>query len=399
MRIPETKENSVIHPMWGGLAALLVLPSLALAGARIEISDDAYITLGAGLRTSAAFTEAGLDGHSEDHKDFSLESLRIYSGGQIRPGLSVELNTEFQSDGVGEEKIRVLAGVVKLEPSPLFRLWAGRFVPPSDRSNLSGPYYLGSFDFPFVHRYPATFAGHDNGIAYWGELAEGALKWQGGAFEGGNAGSAEDGRGLLWTGRLTLNLWDPESGYYNASTYYGDKDVLALGLVAMRQNDAVRAAQGADRVMSEGDFRAWSVDFLMEKKLVPGVLTLEGAYYDYDRDGLGSIHDEGAGWFALFGWLFPGEVGPRGWLKARAQAQVRYQRFSPDSGVSALNESSVQRVSAGRHERWDMGVSFVFAEHNARVSLIYSRERLDDGGSSLSHRWRDRFKIGLQVQL
>ena len=49
-----------------------------------------------------------------------------------------------------------------------------------------------------------------------------------------------------------VDFWDPEPGYYLNSTYYGAKNLLAVGIAGQ--------VQGTDN-------KAWSADFLLEKKL------------------------------------------------------------------------------------------------------------------------------------
>jgi len=389
------RSKRLLLAAWIGLA-----PAFAQAGAKIEISEDRWITLGAGVRTSFSAVEDGAPSGSDYSKDVDLESFRFYTGGQLFKYMSVEFNAEYD----GDQEVRVLDGVVKLEYAETFNLWAGRFLPPSDRSNLSGPYYLNSFDFPFVQQYPAIFAGRDEGIAYWGQMGEGMFKWQAGLFEGSDSVGNDDDN-LLYSGRLTLNLWDPEPGYYNSSTYYGEKDVFAIGLVGMKQKDGsafpstvtdlTTVPPTASSVIQDGDFTGWNVDVLIEKNFDElGVLTLEGAYYDYDRDDLGTAANEGDGYFVVASWLMPGEIGPEG-LKGRLQPILRFQQFDPE-------------VSGGdEHTRFDIGVNYILDGHNARLSFTYSR---DDGaptalvpgmepppGSELDD--RNLFKIGLQIQL
>jgi len=339
------------------------------------------------VRTSFSAVEDAAPNGKDYDKDFDLESFRFYSGGQLRKGLALEFNAEYETSANGDEDVRVLDAVVKLELSETFNVWAGRMLPPSDRANLSGPYFLNSFDFPFVQQYPNKFAGRDNGIAYWGQVGEGSFKWQGGVFEG-NDSDANDGDSLLYAGRLTLNLWEPEAGFYNSSTYYGGKDVFAIGLVAMTQESGASFMQGG--VPVEGDFMGWSVDVLLEKKLVPGVLSLEGAYYDYDREGIGTVMNEGAGYFAVASWLFPGHIGSS-WLQAQVQPLVRYQRFNA--------EGSTQLFHASAHERYDVGVNFILDAHNARLSFVFSRDRFDQGLTAGGADWSNIFKVGLQVQI
>ena len=88
-------------------------------------------------------------------------------------------------------------------------------------------------------------------------------------------------------GRLVLNLWDNEEGYYNASTYYGEKQILAIGL---SYQDGAGSGGGTnydhdgdpltDNVSSED---ALQVDVLVEKTLDSvGTVTLDVAWYDID---------------------------------------------------------------------------------------------------------------------
>ncbi len=379
-----------------GAALLIALPNLARAGAKIEITEDRYVTLGVGVRTSFTAAEDRAPSRDDFSKDFDLESFRLYTGGQLTKSISAEFNAEYN----GDQEVRVLDGIVKLGFSDQLNLWAGRFLPPSDRSNLSGPYYLNSFDFPFVQQYPAIFAGRDEGAAYWGQMGEGMFKWQFGAFEGDSTnsdpeGSNEDGD-LLYSGRLTLNLWDPEPGYYNSSTYYGEKNILAIGLVGMYQNDGASRVitsdtatpdQESNAVIDTGDFTGWNVDFLLERKLDVGVLSLEGAYYDYDRDDNGNVFNEGDGYFAVLSWLLPSEFGIDA-FKFRLQPLVRYQLFDPELS------------NAEEHGRIDFGLNFILDGHNTRLSLTVSRD--EDAPTGVAGQELDDgtiVKLGFQIQL
>ena len=103
-----------------------------------------------------------------------------------------------------------------------FNVWLGRLLPPSDRANLDGPFYLLNLDFPFVSAFPAIFAGRDDGGAIWGELLDKHFKYQVGVFNGVRGKDSPNRKdSVLLAARLVYNFLDPEPGYYNASTYYG----------------------------------------------------------------------------------------------------------------------------------------------------------------------------------
>ncbi|HZR47030.1 MAG TPA: hypothetical protein VFA47_10020, partial [Candidatus Manganitrophaceae bacterium] len=297
--------------------------------------------------------------------------------------ISFEFNTETQttSDPAATESIRVLDAVLKFGFNDYFNIWVGRFLPPSDRSNLDGPFYLNSWNFPFVQRYPAIFAGRDDGAALWGQFGKGFFKYQVGAFQGEGAvpGGPNQKDNLLYAGRLTLNLWDPEPGYYNSSTYYGAMNVLALGLVAMTQKDAVGTAA------APGNFTGWSADLLVERNLgSAGVPTFEAAYYHYDNDGLVA---EGKGYFALVSYLLPMKIGA-GSLQGQLQPLVRYEKFE--------NESTTLKNKPGNHDQTDIAVSYILSGHNARITANYftGKDKSVAGDPS-----KNGFQLGLQFQL
>ena len=71
----------------------------------------------------------------------------------------------------------------------MFNIWAGRFLPPSDRANLYGPFYAHEWDVytdGIQDGYPVVFQGRDNGVMYWGTFAK-KVKVSVGAFDGRSA--------------------------------------------------------------------------------------------------------------------------------------------------------------------------------------------------------------------
>ncbi len=357
-----------------------LMSSKALAGGTIKIDDTHSVSLGMGLRSSLNRVENAAPNGTSDSKDFALDNMRLYISGQLLENTTFEFNTDYEAGAA--EDLRVLDAVIKIAFNDLFNVWTGRFLPPSDRSNLDGPYYLNAWDFPFVQKYPAIFAGRDDGLAIWGQVGSGMFKYQVGAFEGTGdiAGGPNQSDSLLYAGRLTLNLLDPEPGYYNSSTYYGSKDVFAIGLVMMSQKDAVGTAA------TPGDFNGWNVDLLAEKNLNgAGVATIEGAYYDYDGDNVAFYSGtgdgpEGTGYFVLGSFLLPNKIGS-GPLAGQLQPMVRYQEFS--------NEG----LATGDHTRLDLAVSHIINGHNARISLTYS---MDESAAKVD---TDMIKLGYQFQI
>lgn len=356
------------------LAALLVvMQSPVHAGGTIKIDDTKWVSIGAGLRASFVSEEDAAPNGTDRSNDFMINSARIYINGQVHKNVQFELNTECDdADGDGcfnggsGDDVRVLDAVAKFEFSELFNLWMGRFLPPSDRSNLSGPYYLNAWNFPIAQAYPAIFAGRDDGAAAWGQVNGGQFKYQAGFFQGTDGGPNQEDN-LLFAGRAVLNLWDPEPGYYNSSTYYGAKEILAVGLTYQTQSDAVGT------VAAPGDFNGWSLDGLMETTLAGGgVATLETTYYSYDYD---NVQPDADGYFILGSYLFPSKIGI-----GQLQPMLRYENLDVD-GV-------------GDTDVYDIGLHYVIDGHNARISFIY--RNVDN---AVTNRDTDALQIGVQLQI
>ena len=115
--------------------------------------------------------------------------------------------------------------------------------------------------------YPFIYQGRDNGVMYWGDFFKQRMKVSVGAFDGQSAtGHGE----VLGAARVQFDFWDQEDGYYLNGTYYGDKNLLAIGGATQYQDGHT----------------ASTVDFLLEKKLPNGgVISIESEYANYNRLG------------------------------------------------------------------------------------------------------------------
>jgi len=321
------------------------------------------VTVGAGVRTS--FTNTDVDGSSEDISDFDLNSARIYISGTVTDNIKVMFNTEYNG---GDEKVAVIDAAAMFSFSDQFNIWAGRFLPPSDRANLYGPYYSsnwGTFVDGVQDGYPFETTGRDDGVMYWGQF--GIAKVSVGAFD--VQGLTKGDSDVLWAGRVQLDFWDPEGGYYLNGTYYGDKDLLAVGV----------AAQTA------GGNNAYSVDFLLDKKLAnAGAVTVEAEYAKWD--GLGGYpppggiaYSESDGGYVLGAYMFPQVVGI-----GKFQLLGKYGETTYDS---IIGPDIKQKTG-------EFDLNYIIKQFNARVSAFYIDQDYDHGipGSK-------QFGVGLQVQL
>ena len=330
------------------------------------------VKVGFGVRTSFQGFENGAESNGGRTRDFSLDNARIFLSGKINDKITAYLHTDISNaqghadlDGLGDlDELHILDAAIDYQISDNVAVKFGRFLPSTDRSNLSGPFFLNAWEFPFVqysNGYYDIFQGRDDGVSLYGERGEDVqVKWSLGLFEGyDTAGVGGDDR--LWmVGRVVLNFLDPEEGYFNSSTYYGEKDIAALGFSFSNQNDA--HGNGLD-------YTAWSMDLLFETTIDSGaVVTLEGAYYDRDHDNSAVGNGlQGEGYFILGSYLFSDSTSI-GDITGRLQSSVRYQESDRDAPGVGLREHQV-----------DYSLNYIIHGHNARVSLILQDINLSGG--------------------
>ncbi|MDP3287100.1 MAG: hypothetical protein Q8M64_02235, partial [Methyloversatilis sp.] len=82
---------------------------------------------------------------------------------------------------------------------------------------------------------------------------------------------------------------------------------------------------------------------------------------------------EGEAYLLTAAYLIPGKFGI-----GQFQPYARYQEFDPQGG--------------SKRDQWDLGVTYVMAGHNARITAVYSD--MDPGGAAPSI---DKFIVGVQL--
>lgn len=354
-------------------SALTAVP--ANAGGTISFGEDKSVTVGFGMRAGYSSVEdAAADGDRSN--DFSLDSARLYLAGSFNKYIKGMLNTERSGGGDGGNW-EIIDANVQLQMTPEIAIWAGRFLSPSDRANMAGPYYSmgGGYWSNIASRYGwnGGIIGRDEGVAVVGSAMDNKIGYSFGVFEGANifrfsgvnaqsqssaaakALKADDS--LMYAGRLQVDFWDPEPGYYGTGNYFGAADILAIGLAGRQKSD------GAISTTDVGDYSSYSVDFLMEKKGVgPGTVSVEAAYYDYDTDDV-FLSEQGKAYSAGAAYLFNEPVG---WGKF--MPFVRYQTFEPDTNIDV--------------KKYEIGTNYVIAPYNSLITASYSDTKTDGASSS-----------------
>jgi hypothetical protein len=354
--------------------------SIANAGGTISFGEDKSVSVGFGMRAGYSSVEDAAANGDDRSNDFSLDSARLYLSGSFNKYIKGMLNTEKSGGGTGGNW-EIIDANVQLQITPEIAIWAGRFLSPSDRANMAGPYYSmgGGYWANIASRYGwnGGIIGRDEGVAIVGSAMGDKVGYSFGAFEGDNifrfsgvnalsesAGSKDK---LMYAGRLQVDFWDPEPGYYGTGNYFGAADILAIGLAGRQKTD------GAVSATDVGDYASYSIDFLMEKKGVgPGTASFEAAYYDYDTDDV-FLSEQGEAYSVGAAYLFNEPVG---WGKF--MPFVRYQTFEPDTNIDV--------------KKYEIGTNYVIAPYNALITAAYSDTKTD-GASSVN-----AFNVSMQFQ-
>ena len=258
------------------------------------------IDVGAWTRVGGVFQGA------KDKKkldDFHMDNayVELHAGGKITKKVGVTLNLNANMTNFGDSKATTAAGqigstvavmdaIISFDFQDEFHLWAGHLLVPVDRSNASGPFFMIPWNYPGLagagpHEGPA---GRNNGAVVWGDISGGKLTYLAGVFDNGDVTSSP-----LFTGRLRLALLDPEPGFWGNGSYFGDKDLLSIGVGGQFQKHgssiaavaamplAVPPVVGVDAV--DKDYADINADVLFEKKIPGGGwVTAEGAYYHFN---------------------------------------------------------------------------------------------------------------------
>ncbi|MFT7235118.1 MAG: hypothetical protein ACI9QV_000689 [Methylophagaceae bacterium] len=367
---------------------LAMSPLASQAMGTISFGENQSVSVGFGAISSFSSTEdAANDGGRSN--DFALNIARIYFAGQLNEHISGMFNVE-NSGGIEEavagevsssRTFEVLDAVGIFKVSDNVDIYAGRFLSPSSRANMAGPFFAsgGGYWQNLASRYGFNggIIGRDEGIAVVATTANERLAYSFGAFEGGNifrltglatessTNSMQDDD-LMYAGRLQYSFWDTEPGYYGTGNYLGAKDIFTIGVAARTKGD------GAASTTAVGDYNQWSADLLIEKKLAAGAVSVEAAYYDYDTDDV-FLSEQGDAYSAGLGFIFSEKVG---W--GQFMPFVRYQSFDNDLDIET--------------ERTDLGVNYIIDGYNAQITTEYRMSETDGAED------QDQFLVTMQLQ-
>lgn len=361
--------------------------STAWAGAKLQINDDAMIDLGFRVQSLLMVNDSNIDPASEGwekKRDFKVRRARFRLKGVVNEYVEGFLQTDVSAEagGTGADN-RVIDAYVLLKPDPWARFYVGLNMVPILRQNLTSSGALMAMDRPGVAYKSLTWGARsrtqftngsysqgdsglrgpdgvrDNGVTLFGsgKLGDDVHgKYYLGVYDGVQAsGVTEDND--HFAGRVQLNFFDSEPGYYNSSTYLGKKKTLGIGAgfdvqTGVGAGDVVTAPGDTSGVFV--DYSMFTVDGFLEYPVGDGSLTVEGGFIVLDFGDVTTLThdfnaDQGSGYYVQAGYLVNEKWQPwaefEGWTSDSATDRGTYTAFRV--GLSYYIQGQNANVKAG----------------------------------------------------
>ena len=390
------------------------LPGPARAGAKLRISEDSNIDLGFRLQALYLRTEDDLDrpgdGDFEEVDDFKIRRARLRVGADITRWVSMFIQTEFAEDPATGGDMRVIDAFINVKPHKLANVYIGENMAPVLRQNVTSSGGLMAIDRTAITyknltwgtRALSTFANktvadsdaglrgdvdvRDTGVTLFGSDSYSETlhyKYFLGVYDGVQKSDEDSER---YAGRVQINVFDPEPGYYNLSTYLGEKKTVAIGAAFdVQDNVADDLASG-----NAADYRMWTLDAFVDYPAGPGYLTAEAAYVNLDLDGATQLDAEGTG--SLADARNAKQAQGEGYY---IQACYFYNNWQPWVGFEQWFSDGPDDL--GSFDNLRFGLTYFIQGHNANIKVGYEIFDADEDFSGTGEDRIETFVTGVYV--
>jgi hypothetical protein len=282
---------------------VMALPARAAAGDELKISDDTNVEVGLSFQTLGRITDFR-NPNSNDADgglDFIMRRGLFHLAGNFTDYVKVFLQTEASGGTDNNPSVRISDATLNLHYHDIAQLIMGLQKPPAYRSILTSDDALLAIDRPGITGYNLTwglrgrvefdtstlkntnsgihgpYQDRDLGVTFFGTHSFSDMlhfKYYAGIYRGiqdSNGGSDKP----RFTGRVQMNLFDPEPNYDNRGTYLGTKKTIAIGYSNDTQHDVVTNLDHGSGV----DYTSFNeFDLFVEYPAGPGSVTFEGSY-------------------------------------------------------------------------------------------------------------------------
>jgi hypothetical protein len=318
------------------------------------------IDVGAWVRVGARIQ--GRDPKKLDDQSMDTIYGELHVGGKVHKNVSVTLNLNANGLAKSAGIEDAIIGFDFVDP---LHLWVGQLLVPVDRSNLAGPFFMTPWNYPgfltvgtsqVVMAPKEGPSGRNAGAVVWGDFGEGVVKYLAGAFDSGDATQSP-----LYSGRLNVALIGKEPGFWGNASYFGEKDVVAVGVGGQFQREGSTATAVPPAVPPPpDDYAEVNGDVLAEFKLGGGWVTGEAAYYHFSGAN-NPIKDA----FFVLGAIASPQIG-----FGNIQPMVRYQMGKGDNLKVWNLDAFVSYLIKGPALRATVGVQHVDLDNDVTGNAI-----------------------------
>ncbi|HEX4335930.1 MAG TPA: hypothetical protein VH062_08455 [Polyangiaceae bacterium] len=320
------------------------------------------INVAAWLRIGARFQGATDPKKINDQQMDNIYG-ELHAGGKITKNVSVVFN--LNANGLSQNA-QIEDAIIGFDIVDEFHVWVGQELVPVDRANYGGPFFTVPWNYPGFLTVGGTTTvmaphegqnGRNAGVTLWGDVGAGKFKYAVGMFDNGNVASSP-----LVSGRISAAFIGEETGYFGNASYFGDKNILSLGLGGQYQKNGSTGGTGVD----PKNFGEFNADLLGEFKLGDsgGWVTGDAAFYHFAGTNE-AIHNA----FYVMAAIATPKVGI-----GNIQPSVRYQwgRGEDQNGVPAIKASAV-----------DVGLDYLIK--GPALRLIANYQHVDLGGTVIGN--------------
>lgn len=233
------------------------------------------------------------DGQYDDKlNDFSVRRSYFYLKGTITPELSFFLHYAGDKLGMDEMKndsgkglgsglalrdgwinYKLLGDDLMVQVGRMYIPFTRNYGTTSTKSLLTADLDWGQGGLRSSIFYPSNI-GRDDAVTLWGNVLDDKLQYRFMIGDGEEDDAKNPDDSMRYAGRLSYNFFDAETKWFNAGTYLGKKQILALGVGADFQEDLVLNVQ-------EDDYSAITIDLHYDQPLSNGDnLTIAASYID-----------------------------------------------------------------------------------------------------------------------
>jgi hypothetical protein len=396
------------------VGVLVVWPSASWAGVELQIDQDSNLELGFRLQTQfLSSTNSQADAEDDHEEKFLLRRARIRLGGSVTKWVKffIQVGSDSQEDGsVGDAE--VIDGFINLHLLEQAQIIMGEHMAPAGRQHLTSSAAMMAIDRPGITNYNLTWGldggavfntavfddgnldlsgdgnvNRDIGATLFGSTSF-SEKFHAKYYVGGYTGiqfmnNAEDKERV--TGRVQLNFFEPEPGYYNLSTYLGAKKTVAIGASIDHQQRIARDTITNDNV----NYMWYAIDAFADIPVGPGSITFEAGYSNLDLEDSTSLRDsasgppknaketEGKGFYVQSGYYFE---------NLNLQPWALFERWYSDASDDV-----------GSWSAWRAGVSYFIKGHNANIKVGFEQFRADEKIGGTADKNIESFLIGFYV--